>query len=297
MIIENIETNEIECQKLVKTMNNIRDYQETLDMKVDDFEIVDNVYRNHQIRKLLWYSLKEWTELVEQWESVVFEDINVEEITRLSDEYFVKVTKCESRLPGSTAVDKLSSQVRNFKSTMPIVTALGNKKLEVQHWDEIKEVMNMKGEDDFALEEKQFTLGELIKFNIGDKQEEVVHISTTATQEFQLNAELRRIKEVWDETEFNVIKHKEGILELGSRGTSLGALLNVGPACWVVQPRHSGGEVSAQQKEVHTFLQFKYQLQITEFYFINTRWIYSRATSTIFAKFSTGYIYTRLQSI
>ena len=52
---------------------------------------------------------------------------------------------------------------------MPIVTALGNKKLEVQHWDEIKEVMNMKGEDDFALEEKQFTLGELIKFNIGDK--------------------------------------------------------------------------------------------------------------------------------
>lgn len=79
------------------------------------------------------------------------------------------MTKCESRLPGSTAVDKLSSQVRNFKSTMPIVTALGNKKLEVQHWDEIKEVMNMKGEDDFALEEKQFTLGELIKFNIGDK--------------------------------------------------------------------------------------------------------------------------------
>lgn len=34
-------------------------------MKVDHFELVDNVYQNHQIRKLLWYSLKEWTELVE----------------------------------------------------------------------------------------------------------------------------------------------------------------------------------------------------------------------------------------
>jgi hypothetical protein len=93
---------------------------------------------------------------------------------------------------------------------MPIVTALGNKKLQEYHWEEIKEVLNMNGDSAFALEEKQFTLGELIGFEVGDKQEEVVHISTTATQEFFLRAELDKIINIWNVTEFTVVKHKEG---------------------------------------------------------------------------------------
>lgn len=145
-----------------------------------------------------------------KWQNVVFDDIDVEEITVLSDEYFVKVTKCESRLPGSSAVMKLSQDVRNFKSTMPIVTALGNKKLQAYHWEEIKDVLNMNGDSSFDLEAKQFTLGELIGFEVGDKQEEVVHISTTATQEFFLRAELDRIIDIWNKCEFTVVKHKEG---------------------------------------------------------------------------------------
>ena len=67
-------------------------------MKINHFEDVDNVYQAHMIRKLLWNSLKEWTELVASWEEVVFDEIDVEEITALSDEYFIKVTKCENRL-------------------------------------------------------------------------------------------------------------------------------------------------------------------------------------------------------
>ena len=90
------------------------------------------------MRKLLWYSLRDWAERVETWTSVVFAEIAVEEITALSDEYLLKVTKCETRLPGSSAVVKLAKMVRDFNSTMPIVTALGNPKLLDYHWDEIK---------------------------------------------------------------------------------------------------------------------------------------------------------------
>lgn len=103
---------------------------------------------------------------------------------------------------------KLSKLVRDFKSTMPIVTALGNRKLQDYHWDEIKQVLNME-DSEFELEEKQFTLGRLIAFEVGDKQEEVVHISTTATQEYFLRAELDKIIEVWTLAEFTVVKHKE----------------------------------------------------------------------------------------
>lgn len=140
----------------------------------------------------------------------MFDAIDVDEITTLSDEYFIKVTKCESRLPNSSAVMKLAKLVRDFKSTMPIVTALGNKKLQDIHWAEIKQTLNMDNDNpNFVLEEKQFTLGQLIGFEVGDKQEEVVHISTTATQEFYLRAELDKIIDTWNNTEFTVIKHKD----------------------------------------------------------------------------------------
>ena len=118
---------------------------------------------------MLWHSLKEWDELVKKWTNVVFEEINVDEISVLSDKYFVNVTKCENRLPGSSAVQQLSQNVRNFKSTMPIVTALGNQKLEPHHWEEIKTILNMTGDNEFALEEKRFTLGQLIKLEVGEK--------------------------------------------------------------------------------------------------------------------------------
>ena len=95
------------------------------------------------------------------------------------------MTKCEARLPGSSAVAKLGKEVRDFKAAMPIVTALGNRKLEDYHWQEIKEVLQLE-DTEFVLEEKQFTLGQLIAFEVADKQEEVSRISTTATQEFTL---------------------------------------------------------------------------------------------------------------
>jgi len=44
VILEQIEHNDIECTQLVRKMKNIRDYQETLDMKVSQFESVDNAY-------------------------------------------------------------------------------------------------------------------------------------------------------------------------------------------------------------------------------------------------------------
>ena len=177
-------------------------------MKVNQFETVTEAYQGHQIRKLLWNSLKEWSEMVGDWQQVVFDEINIEEISELSDQYYLKVTKCEARLPGSTAVAKLSKMVRDFRSTMPIVAALGNRYLQDNHWEEIKRLLNME-DSDFALEEKQFTLGELISFDVGEKQEEVVHISTTATQEDKLTTELNKINKTWEEKEFTVIKHKE----------------------------------------------------------------------------------------
>lgn len=41
------------------------------------------------------------------------------------------------------------------------------------------------------------------------KQDEIVHISVTATQEFNLNNQLEAIRDLWKITDFEVIRHKD----------------------------------------------------------------------------------------
>lgn len=57
--------------------------------------------------------------------------------------------------------------VFQFKETMPIVVALGNKYLEKVHWDEIYILL---GEPDINLEDREFNLGQLINLNVANYQ-------------------------------------------------------------------------------------------------------------------------------
>lgn len=61
-------------------------------------------------------------------------------------------------------MQKLKTLVFDFRETMPIVEALGNKdNLKPYHWEEIKTILNI---PDFQLEDLQFNLGQLIEFNV-----------------------------------------------------------------------------------------------------------------------------------
>jgi len=60
---------------------------------------------------------------------------------------------------------------------MPIVEALGNRNLKAEHWNEIKAELKT----DFLLEERKFNLGKLVDMEVFSKQDEIVHISVTAT--------------------------------------------------------------------------------------------------------------------
>ena len=75
--------------------------------------------------------------------------IEVSEISSKADLYTKIVNQCQRNLPqGSTAVEKLRKLVYDFRETMPIVEALGNKNLKPEHWEELKQILNT----DFPLE-------------------------------------------------------------------------------------------------------------------------------------------------
>ena len=97
--------------------------------------------------------------------------------------------------------------VFDFRETMPIVEALGNKNLKVEHWTDIKTILKLPV--DYPMEERKFNLGELISFDVAEYQEEIIHISVTATQEFNLRNQLDEIKAIWAVTDFKLVNHKD----------------------------------------------------------------------------------------
>ena len=107
--------------------------------------------------------------------------------------------------------------VSEFKETMPIVTALGNRNLKEYHWEEIEEILKeeiekkFKGEaDEFNMQDKNFALGTLIELNVANYQEELQMVSTTASQEANLRGQIDEVSRIWSELEFNIKSHREG---------------------------------------------------------------------------------------
>ena len=92
---------------------------------------------------------------------------------------------------------------------MPTVEALANEQLEDVHWQEIKAILNI---PTFPLEQKQFSLGDLVNLNVAKYADEIVNISVTATQESDLRKSLGSLAAQWQKETFVLVKHQRKIV-------------------------------------------------------------------------------------
>ena len=121
---------------------------------ISAFENVDEAKRNHMYRAKLWRAIHDWKKHTKAWENETFEDIEVSEISQISDKFTKTIIQCERNLPPeSTAVQHLKKLVFAFRETMPIVEAFGNRNLQEVHWNEIKGLLEI---EDFPLQDRQF---------------------------------------------------------------------------------------------------------------------------------------------
>ena len=129
-----------ECDIFVATSKKFQVWQTTLDMEMNQFVDVDEVKREVQDRISLWNAIKDWQIKVNDWNLAPFESVDTESISLEAEKYTKIVIRCERGLKKeSSAVNRLREKVFEFKKTMPIVIALGNKNLQPYHWKQIKE--------------------------------------------------------------------------------------------------------------------------------------------------------------
>lgn len=69
-----------------------------MDLEETNFESVENVFMEWNLKCKLWNGLKEWRELSQSWLFTKFKDINVDEIQKLVDKYDKSANLCAINL-------------------------------------------------------------------------------------------------------------------------------------------------------------------------------------------------------
>lgn len=89
----------------------------------------------------MWTHLRDWKVLTGEWIDGQFNNIKIEVIRSKANQFSTVISKAKKKLNSNPVLDELTELVHNFKETMPVVSALGNKKLLSHHLKQIKEII------------------------------------------------------------------------------------------------------------------------------------------------------------
>ncbi|XP_048507335.1 dynein axonemal heavy chain 6 [Athalia rosae] len=199
--LKNLNARMTEC---ASTANEYRNYQKAFKVEVTRFDILEQVTNEVRLRTLLWETVDGWASAVEEWYSVLFESLNVEEMTTFTSRNVKNIVMLEKGLPANDIVPKLKNDVETIRDKLPIIGYLRNPNLKSRHWQKIESLLNYK----FTADEP-VTLGLLENLNVFSYPAQLMEIAAAASSEFGLELLLKKVEDSWKTLEFTVIPHKE----------------------------------------------------------------------------------------
>ena len=195
------------------------DYQQVLGLALSTWEDIEELQEDLQLKTKLWQTIGEWAQSSQTWVSVPYDEIDIDVVTKQMLSYRKTCQQCEYGLPDNEVVPKLKSEVNDFYLTIPLLTDLTNSSMSERHWLAVHDVI---GFDIYPTEtttvEETMTLGQLMDRDIKKFANQLNDISSTATNERNLEIMLEKLVKVWRKLEFNVIpyKDKKNVYILGS---------------------------------------------------------------------------------
>ena len=216
----------------------LQEYQGILRLNVDEFEVLEEVGSDLNLKMRLWQDKAEWGNMREKIMNTNINGLDVKSLEKDLERFNRTVFLTGKGLPTNKVVPKLKSSVEEFNPVLPLVNDLGSKCLKDRHWHQITELVGMDiragvpqnppplpdnydALDDAAkadVDQKRiqetppnapFTVIDLIDKGITRYQQEVQVIATAAQQESILEEMMSKVTSQWDHLDFNVLNYKE----------------------------------------------------------------------------------------
>jgi dynein heavy chain len=183
------------CEGKVKTY---LEWQKLFNLPRMDTEPLEKLKKMHSDMKQLWETINEWTQLQTNTYVTPVAQADVEGYANRVGELWV-LSKELQRRHHNEAADRMEEQLREEKSNMLIIKALGNKNLKKEHWMRI--LMNQQRAYDPSL-----SLDSLKQLKLFDMQyrEVILEQSAIANGEAEIQNSLDAVRGRWEHTDFAV---------------------------------------------------------------------------------------------
>ncbi|RNF23496.1 Dynein heavy chain family protein [Trypanosoma conorhini] len=219
-VIDFITKLQSEAEGIAAREKELRQFQIAIGGEETTVESMTEMLNDVNIKARLWVGLRDWDVFTEEQALIPFEQLDVPAVQETVQKYVTTVKQVSSKLPGNAAVSRLKSKVEEWRVIMPILLALTNPKLKLEHTAKVSQVVGLLQDENgtsrtMADWNNQFTLGMLLANNVVRFKDDIVAISAAATEEDKLQQQIDKVNALWNgggpkpPMEFQFHNHKD----------------------------------------------------------------------------------------
>lgn len=185
-------------------------YQKLMDLSPPNNKELAELEEKYSDRKTLWTNIEKFARCHEEWFKSPFLSLNSDDIEKDMKGFEKSNAELKQRLSNlsSDGKDKVlelfTIEVKQVSNNMGSIIALANKDLKPRHWRKIFDVLNPNWQPS-----KTFNFLELIANGVMEKKEALEEISSKASGEAQIDANIEAISKKWAELAFIVNNYRE----------------------------------------------------------------------------------------
>ncbi|XP_070211333.1 dynein heavy chain domain-containing protein 1-like isoform X3 [Littorina saxatilis] len=155
------------------------------------------------VRQELWKYVEVSQSTIKDWKQMLFKKMNIKKALEKVIEWQSAAAQLKPHVPpGDEVLTTWYRTLQDFKKDLPVLYKLANDALKDRHWHRIFVGMN-----EPYLGSGQFTVAELMSYNLCDNADLVHNVYLSAVAEYDLEQQMSRIKRVWHDKNFKLAKH------------------------------------------------------------------------------------------
>ena len=185
------------------TAKQYNQFQDVMVLTKTDFDDVQQLVNNVELKKLLWDTKEEWAKKTEEWCETPFESINPEVMVQEINSFVEKANRVAAGLQGNAVAQDLKEKVDDFEHMVPIISDLKNPALKQTHTEQIEELLG-----DHFFTDPLFKFGKLVELKAYKHVDKITQISEQATNEQALLDQLNSVKNSIESLQFNPVPIK-----------------------------------------------------------------------------------------
>ncbi|XP_047106954.1 dynein axonemal heavy chain 3 [Schistocerca piceifrons] len=182
--------------------------EELLEIVLSPFTVLQQMLAVTDPLDKLWHTALEFHELYEKWYYGPFLQLDADSITEKVDEMWrllYKLAKTLYDLRGAKRVaEMVRAKVEKFKQFLPVLSTICNKGIRERHWKQMSDIVGIP-----LRPTEETSLSDMIDVGLLKHVEKLEEIGVAATKEFSLENNLQKMKEEWDDIEFECIPYRE----------------------------------------------------------------------------------------